>query len=239
MASILEALSRKPFSVVGHRGAAGVKPENTLEGIEYALKIGADVVEVDVRSTKDNVLILLHDETFERLAGIPLRARDLDYSWIKKNIRLNDETIPTLDEALDLVRDNGYMFIEVKEPDVTGRVIELVEKHKLVDRVAIISFYDEALAIAKTQRPDIVVGLIYFKPPGRIFDAKRLKARIVLPYYRIASAKANRTAHKLGLKVVVWTINDGETARDMLNRGVDAIASDYPDLLVRFREEIG
>ncbi len=238
MTSILEALSRRPFSVVGHRGAAGVKPENTLASLEYAVENGADVVEVDVRATKDGKLILLHDESFERLVGLPLKARDLEYKWILENIRIGGERIASLEDALRHIGDKVYMFIEIKEPDITVDAIELVRRYGLINRVAFISFYDEVLSTVKTVEPRIVTGLIYFKPPGRIFDAKRLGARIVLPYYRIASSKANATAHKLGLKVVVWTVNDLEVARQMINRGADAIASDYPDMMARFRDEL-
>ena len=238
MTSILEALSRRPFSVVGHRGAAGVKPENTLSSLRFAMESGADVIEIDVRATKDNVLILLHDESFERLVGIPLKARDLEYKWIKENIRIGGEEIATLEDALRIVGDKAFLFIEIKEPDITTMAIDLVKTYGLVNRVAFISFYDEVLSIVRSIEPRIVTGLIYFKPPGRIFEAKRLGAKIVLPYYRIASAKANAVAHKLGFKVVAWTINDLETAKQMINKGVDAIASDYPDMMVRFRNEL-
>ncbi len=238
MTSILEALSRRPFSVVGHRGAAGVKPENTISSLKFAVDSGADVIEIDVRATKDNVLILLHDESFERLVGIPLKARDLEYRWIKENIRIGGEEIATLEDALRIIGDKANLFIEIKEPDITVDAIDLVKTYGLISRVALISFYDEVLSTVKSAEPRIVTGLIYFKPPGRIFEAKRLGAKIVLPYYRIASSKANAVAHKLGFKVVVWTINDLETAKQMINRGVDAIASDYPDMMVRFRNEL-
>lgn len=67
---ILEKLSIKPFSIVGHRGAAGRLPENTLRAFQFAIEAGADVVECDVRRTKDGKLILLHDKDFKRVAGV-------------------------------------------------------------------------------------------------------------------------------------------------------------------------
>ena len=130
------------------------------------------------------------------------------------------------------------LFIEIKEPETTDRVVELVVKHGMAGDVAIISFYDEALKRVKELRPEITTGLIYFKPPGRIFDAKKLGASIALPRYNIASEKANRLAHRLGLKVVVWTVNDEELAREMVRRGVDGIASDYPDMLIGLRRRL-
>ncbi len=235
---ILEKLSKKPFSIVGHRGAKGVKPENTLASLSYAVEKGVDIVEVDVRRTKDNHLILLHDPDFERLTGKKIKPSDMELSYIKENIKIDGQPVATLDEALELIDGKVGMFIEIKEPETIDDVLERVLLHNALEWTAIISFYDKALIRAKELLPSIKTGLIYFKPPGRIFDAKKLNADFVLPYYRIATAKANYTAHKVGLKVVVWTINDKNTAKEMLKRKADAMATDYPEILVKFREKI-
>ncbi len=235
---IKELLNKKPFGIVGHRGARGVKPENTISAIEYGIKAGADIVEVDVRRTKDGELILLHDPDFKRFTGRPLKPSDLELSFIKENINIDGEPVATLDEALETVNGRAGMFIEIKEPITTDDVLAKVLKHKALDWIAIISFYDNALTMSKQLLPSITTGLIYMKPPGRIFDAKKLEADFVLPYYKIATAKANYTAHKLGLKVVVWTINDEETAKEMLERKADVMATDYPELLVKFRDRL-
>jgi glycerophosphoryl diester phosphodiesterase len=237
--SIVERLDQKPFAVIGHRGAAGRRPENTLSALEYAISVGADIVEVDVRRTRDDKLVVFHDEDFKRLFGINARVREVDYKWIMENIRFsNGETIPLLEDALETVKDRVGLFIEIKEPDTTLAVIRLVEKYGMISDIAIISFYEEALLEAKKYLPRIITGLIYFKPPGRIFDAKRLKASIVLPRYNIATKKANDLAHRLGLKIVVWTVNSVELVYEMLRRGVDGIASDYPDMLIEVRNKI-
>jgi glycerophosphoryl diester phosphodiesterase len=237
MKKIYEALTVKPFSIIGHRGAKGVKPENTIAAIDYAIKKGVDIVEVDIRKTKDNRLILLHDEDFKRLTGRAIKPSQLKLSFIKENINIDGEPVATLEEALEFVNGKTGMFLEIKEPETTEDVLELVVKYKAVEWVAIISFYDDALKITKQILPELKTGLIYLKPPGRIFDAKNLDADFVLPYYKIATEKANYTAHKLGLKVAVWTINDENLAQEMLNRKVDAMATDYPDMLINFRKK--
>ncbi len=237
--SIIERLEQKPFAVIGHRGAAGRRPENTLSAIEYAVSVGVDIVEVDVRKTHDDKLVVFHDEDFKRLFGVDARVRDVDYEWIIENIRFsNGETIPLLRDVLESTRGRAGLFIEVKEPDTTSAIMGLIKEYDMVDDVAIISFYDEALLEAKKYLPRIVTGLIYFRPLGRIFDAKRLKASIVLPRYNIATRKANDLAHRLGLKIVVWTINSVELVYEMFRRGVDGIASDYPEMLVEVRSRI-
>jgi len=237
--SILEKLSVKPFSIIGHRGAAGKAPENTLKGIEEAIDAGVDIVEVDVRSTKDDKLIVLHDKDFKRIAGIEVEAKSVDYDWIAKNVSIEGEKIPTLEDVLELLEERSVgLFIEIKEPETTGKAIELVEKHKCIDRVAIISFHDDALTIARKLSPEIVTGLIYAKPPGRVLDALSLGAKIVLPQYRIATEKSIDFAHKRSLKVVAWTVNEKEEAFRLYKAGIDGIASDVPDEMIDLRREL-
>ncbi len=236
--NIEDALNKKPFGIVGHRGAKGVKPENTISAIKYGIEAGVDIVEVDVRKTKDNVLILLHDPDFKRLAGKEIKPQDVDFSYIRENISIDGEPVATLDEALSTVNGKVGLFIEIKEPETTPDVLELVIKHNAIHWVAIISFYDEALIQTKELLPSVKTGLIYFKPPGRIFEAKKLGADFVVPNWKIATAKANAVAHRLGLKVVAWTINDEETAKKVLERKTDVMATDYPDMLVYFRKKL-
>lgn len=235
---IKQLLTKKPFGIVGHRGARGVKPENTIAAIEYGINASVDIVEVDVRRTKDGKLILLHDPDFKRFTGRAIKPEELELKFIKENITIDGEPVATLDEALETVNGRIGMFIEIKEPITTDDVLAAVLRHKALEWVAIISFYDKALTTAKQLLPSVTTGLIYMKPPGRIFDAKKLEADFVLPYWKIATAKANYTAHKLGLKVVVWTINDEKIAMEMLERKADVMATDYPDLLVELRNKL-
>lgn len=237
--NIIEKLSVKPFSVIGHRGAAGRAPENTLKSIEYAVNVGVDVVEIDVRATRDGVIIVLHDPDFKRVSGLDIAARSVDYKWIKENIRVRGEPIPVLGDVLELVKSSGVgLFIEVKEPDTTSSVLELVEKYNVVNQVAIISFHDEALATVRRLNPEVVTGLIYAQPPGRVLDAVKLGARVILPHYKLATERSISFAHRYELKVVAWTINTRNEALKLVRIGVDGLASDLPDELVKLRNEL-
>ena len=235
---IIEALERKPFAVIGHRGAAGLEPENTIRSIKRALEIGVDIIEVDVRGTRDGRLILLHDEDFSRLANVSYKARELSLSEIRDRIRIMGEKVATLDDALTVIDGVAGLFIEIKEPDTTDVVLDTLNAYGATNWTAIVSFHDEALLRAKKRNPNIITGLIYFKPPGRIFDAKKLQAEIVIPRYNLATEKANKLAHKLGFYVVTWTVNDVSLAEKLVKAGVDGIASDYPDKMVAFREAL-
>ncbi len=233
---ILQRLSIKPFCIVGHRGAKGVKPENTISAIEYGIKSGADIVEVDVRKTKDGKLILLHDKDFKRLTGRALSPSDLDFEFIKENITIDGEPVATLEEAVQIVSKRAGLFIEIKEPETTEQIVKTVKEKNAESWVAFISFYEEALIEVKKIDNSLKTGIIYMRPPGKIIEAKKIGAEIVLPLYKLATEKAVAFAHRLKLKVVSWVINDFETAKIMYERKTDAIASDYPDKAVKWRE---
>ncbi|WP_293448624.1 glycerophosphodiester phosphodiesterase [Persephonella sp.] len=235
---ILQRLSIKPFCIVGHRGAKGVKPENTISAIEYGIKSGADIVEVDVRRTKDGKLILLHDKDFKRLIGKALSPSDLDFEFIRENITIEGEPVATLEEAIERVDKRAGLFIEIKEPETTQQIVKIVKEKNADNWVGFISFYEEALIEVKKIDNNLKTGIIYMRPSGKIIEAKKIGAEIVLPLYRLATEKAIAFAHRLRLKVVSWVINDFETTKIMYERKTDAIASDYPDKAVEWRERL-
>jgi len=240
VSDVISFLSRKPFSIIGHRGAKGLglDYENTLKGISYALNLGVDLVEVDVRLSKDKVPIILHDEDFGRVANVSLKPRDLLYDEIKLKIRIGGtEPVPSLREVLECVNGQSGLFIEIKEPEAVNPVLNVLKEYKYPEWVAIVSFHEEVLEKIAYMKPEIVTGLIYAKPPGKIIEAKKLKAKIVLPHFRLATAKAIAFAHKLKLKVVAWTVNKPEQIIKLAANKVDAIATDYPETALKTREK--
>ena len=229
---ILEKITRKPFAVVAHRGGTEKFPENTIAAITHAVELGVDVVEIDVRPTKDGELILLHDPDFKRVAGVDAKPEDLSMDEIAK-LSIDGQPVATLDEALQAIGGRCGLFVEIKNPATTAEAIEKIQKSGATQWAAIISFWEEAVQVAK--EAGLFAGLVYSVPPGKIKEAKELGADFVLPKYTIATQKANRFAHALGLPVVVWTVNDEAKAKEMIERGVDAIATDYPSQLLELR----
>ncbi len=236
---IKELLQTEPFAVIAHRGGGLEAPENSLKGIRHGMRVGADIVEVDVRRTKDNRLILLHDADFARVCGIEKRPKEMELSQIKEELLIFDkEPVATLEEALDTTDGKKGLFIEIKEPETTEQIVRLIQEREAQYWCAIISFYEEALVQSKKIDPSITTGLVYSRPPGKIVEAKELGADFVLPHYRLATIKANRYAHFLGLLVAAWTLNDRFEMVEAYKRGVDAIASDYPKVLVQLRKKL-
>jgi Glycerophosphoryl diester phosphodiesterase len=215
---LLELLRRRV--VVGHRGYPRRELENTLPSIEAAISHGADVVEVDVQVTADGVPVLSHDETLERTFGVSLNVRTATLAEVKK-VEKGRYKVPTLQEALEVAAGRVGMFIEIKHPEDAPRVVKVIREMGAERWTAVISFHEEALAGV-----DLYKGLVYAKPPGRVADAKKLGCHLVLPHFRLATEKAIAFAHRLGLAVVAWTVNDEATAARLWSAGVDGIATD-------------
>ena len=233
---VVEALKRRPFSVVGHRGAAGQAPENTLRALREAIESGADAAEFDVQVTGDGVPIVFHDEDASRVAGVSLNVRRAVLREVRA-LRVSGEPVPTLAELLEESRGRIPLLLEIKNAADTDVIVGHVERSGMVGDVMLISFHPEALRRARELNPRIPTGLIYYRPPGMIVECKRLGCDAVLPRHNLATEKAVALAHRLGLIVVAWTVNDPARAIALVRRGVDAIATDYPRRIARLREQ--
>ena len=223
---------------IGHRGAGKEIPENTIASFNAALDAGMDAVELDVRRTKDGKLVVFHDEKMKRLTGAGGSIGDYTLSELEKmRVLGSDYSIPTFDEVLDAVGDKAKsILIEIKEVGTEKAVINTVKKHRLAGKVIIVSFHEEALKTLKELDKGIITGLIYASYKSSIYNnpidaAKALGAEYLLPLYRFTHTKNVEDAHKNGLKVIVWTIDNREAAKEFKNKGVDGIATDYPEIL--------
>lgn len=227
---------RGRFFVVAHRGASGYEPENTLRAVRRALEMGVDAVEVDVRLSRDGVPVVIHDETVDRTTDGRGLVGSMSVEELKRLDAGKGERIPLLNEVLEEVKGRCILFVELKEERAAVPALESVEKAGMVDSVLFISFEQGVLATVKRLSPSSHVGLIYAKPSDGILAAKRLGCEFVLPHYRLATEKAVAFAHRVGLLVVAWTVDDPETALELKRRGVDGIASNYPDRILPLRE---
>jgi glycerophosphoryl diester phosphodiesterase len=227
----------KLFVVIGHRGAAGLAPENTIAGVLKAIEVGADAVEIDVQKTVDDVMIVVHDEDLSRVAGTNINVRNVRYKDLE-NIRVSGEKIPTLEEVLTVSIDKIFVFIEIKNRGDEEKTLDVIRSVGASDRVAIISFYEEPLIKIKRYSPNIPVGIIYYQPPGKIIDAKKSGFELVLPRYPLATEKSIEFAHRIGLRMIAWTVNDEKWIRELASRKIDGITTDYPDKAVKIRREL-
>ena len=217
---------------VGHRGARAYAPENTLTSFKMALEIGVDAVELDVRKTRDNQIVVIHDADVKRTTNGEGLVNDLTLKEIKGFSAENGEKIPTLEETLDFLDKKVKVFIELKEVGIEEQVLSIVRKKGLETNVVIVSFLEDALKKVRGLDKDIETGLIYAKHSNPLKAALDLKANYLLALYRFMHSANVEKAHECGLKVVVWTINDLQEVEEYAKKGVDGIASDKPDILM-------
>jgi glycerophosphoryl diester phosphodiesterase len=216
---------------IGHRGARAYEPENTLRSFKKAIELGVDAVELDVRKTRDNQLVVIHDADVKRTTNGKGLVSDLTLAEIKGFVTEKGEQIPTLEEVLDLLDKKVKLLIELKEAGVEGQVLALVRKKRLERNVIITSFLEDALRKVRELDAEVETGLIYATHRNPVKAALELKAQYLVAFYRFMHTANVQKAHENGLKVIVWTVNKPEEVAEYMKKGVDGIASDKPDIL--------
>jgi len=217
------------FLKVGHRGARAYKIENTLKSFKKAIALGVNAVELDVRKSKDGKLIIIHDNSLKRVFGKDIQVNKTTLKELKQ---LTENKIPALEEALHFIdKKVEKILVELKEAGYEKKVLDIIRKEKLHDRVIIVSFHEQALFNVRKADSKIETGLIYAKYKNPIDAALKVNAQYLIPFYRFTHTKNIADAHKNNLKVIVWTINTEQEAKEYRAKGVDGIASDKPDIL--------
>jgi glycerophosphoryl diester phosphodiesterase len=218
---------------IGHRGARAYEPENTLRSFKKALEIGVNAVELDVRKTKDNHLVVIHDADVKRTTDGEGLVSELTLKEVKEFSAEKGEKIPTLKEILAFLDKKVKILIELKDKGVENQVLSLVHENGQQKNVIIVSFSEEALRKVRELDKEVETGLIYVKHKNPLKAALDLKASYLLPLYRFTHTTNVQKAHENGLKVIVWTVNKPEEVAEYTKKGVDGIASDKPDILVQ------
>jgi len=216
---------------IGHRGARAYEPENTLRSFKKALELGVDAVELDVRRTKDDEVVVIHDAEVDRTTDGQGLVSELTLKEIKQLVTEKGEKIPTLEEALEFLDKKVKIIIELKEIGLEEKVLELIWEKGLEKNIIIVSFHEETLRNVRAMDDEIETGLIYVRHKNPIKTALDLRANYLLPLYRFTHTANVQKAHKNGLKVMVWTINKPEEVSEYIKKGVDGITSDRPDIL--------
>jgi len=219
--------------VVGHRGAAGVEPENTLKGFRYALELGVDYTECDVHLTKDNQLIVMHDETVDRTTNGTGAIRALTFAEIRSLDAGEDEVVPTLTEVLEVVKDRAILLIELKGEGVEEQAVETVKEMKMDKRVIFTSFHLDRIRKVKSLDSALKVGAIFGQPPvDASQQALDAGASGIGVHYRNLRRELVEEAHCYGLDVRAWNPDTVPEMQAMINMGVDGVSTNRPDLLI-------
>jgi glycerophosphoryl diester phosphodiesterase len=250
------ALLRSPRPlVIAHRGFSTAAPENTLPAFRLALDAEADLVELDFRQSRDGELVVLHDATLDRTTDAVIRwqqerIRVADRDWAELQtlevapshpLGLSQVRLPRLAEAIEAIRPGAVPLIERKAGPAAD-VVDLLRQRGWINHVVLQAFDWEFLRDVHRLEPGQVLGALGPPPasgPGPRSDADEeltaahldtiqlLGARYV-GWNRRVSRERVQDAHRRGLKVWIYTINDPAEARELLARGVDGVITDNP-----------
>lgn len=217
--------------VIGHRGARALAPENTLEGIRVAGRCGADFVEVDARLSADGSLVVMHDETVDRTTDGTGKVEDMSLAKLRR-LRVDGETVPTLDEAVALAGELGMgIVVEMKEEGLEDLVVREVEGQKAI----VSSFYHASVREIK-ELAEIKTGIILSSLPTKPVElALWADADVIFP--RRVNPNLFKKAHREGIEVYPWLVNDPDQARWMNRLGADGLATDDPCLIREAADE--
>jgi glycerophosphoryl diester phosphodiesterase len=216
---------------IAHRGASFWEPENTLASIKAAVKLGTSHVEVDVRKGGGRLLVF-HDATVNRTTDGRGLLSKLSFQEVKSLYLGVGQQIPTFDEALEAMKGKVNPIVEIKEPGTEGEVLRAVEQAGLLESTVFVSFHHHALLNLKRLSSQASTGIIF---RGELLTAveaaRKAEASWILPDRRHVTAEMVSKAKSEGLKVGVWVVNDKAEAEKLRSLGVDAIASDRPEIL--------
>jgi len=228
-------------TITAHRGDSSAAPENTLAAFSKALENGADIIELDVRQTKDGVIVVMHDESLKRTCGVNKKVGNLTYEELleyhptakykgaDKDLYA-DEKIPTLQEVIDLVGDKAVINIELKPAKTDKKfvqsVVNIIEENDYYDHCFVTSL--NYGSIKKIKMKDSRIKTIYTMAVAmgdfyslEYADGFSIKARYI-------NNDVVKQAHSLGKEVHAWTIDDTETLESMMLMNVDSIITNKP-----------
>ncbi|HET7011335.1 MAG TPA: glycerophosphodiester phosphodiesterase family protein [Anaerolineales bacterium] len=233
--------------VIAHRGASSRAPENTIEAFRLAAELGADAVELDAKLSADGRVFVFHDQTLDRLAGLP--GRPGDRTWVElqrldvgswKSPAYRGARIPLLEEVLEEVGNRLLVNIELTNypspnDDLVERAIEVVKAAGMTARVLFSSFFRSNLKRARALAPDI--ALAHLVGPTRlgaidVLHGPRVESDALNVYQGMVTRWLVRRTQRQGRRVFVYTVNHIARLRAMWALGADGVITDKPDLAI-------
>jgi glycerophosphoryl diester phosphodiesterase len=220
---------------IGHRGAMGYAPENTLASFAKALELGVDGIELDVHLCLSGELVVIHDKWVDRSTNGHGRVSEMTLQELKELDAGKGERIPTLPEVLDFVDRRALIDIELKVEGTGGPVAdvlgEFIASHGWKSEHFLITSFDHhELKRCHELIPSVPFGpLLTAKPLDYAKMAQDMQADGIMPFFELLDENFVQDAHQRGLKVITWTVNRRNDIQKVLEMGVDGIISNFPD----------
>ena len=228
------------MKIIGHRGAYGRAPENTLAGIQKGLELGADMIEIDVVALPSGEVVLMHDDRVDRTTNGHGLTLDLSYEQLRALDAGNGEKIPTLQEVIELIDTRIPLIIEIKNPGsrapCAAPVAKILSNYLAQgwnpDRFLVSSYNHPELLLFKQLLPAVAIGpLLYSVPLDYAACCTPLGASFIAPATDLVTPEFVSDAHKRGVLVYAWVwqpVFEEETIA-LYRMGVDGLYTDFPD----------
>jgi len=232
--------SMAQVSVIAHRGASSLAPENTVAAANKAWALGADAVEVDVHLSRDKRVMVIHDKDTKRTTGESYvvaktgsdTLRALDAGSFKGDA-FSGEKIPFLEEIIETIPEGKFLVVEIKSDEqILPYLKEIVSASGKSDQLVFIAFNLTTIVEARTFFPkNKCYWLSSFKGPAKKNMVKAARAGLtgVDLRYRIIDDKVMEKAGKYKLEVLAWTVDKPEVAKELVELGVTGITTNIPD----------
>jgi glycerophosphoryl diester phosphodiesterase len=208
---------------IAHRGDPVGERENTLGAFASAVRQGADMVEIDLRRTRDGEIVVLHDLTLARLWGLDRKVVDLDLAAVR-DLGQDEVRIPTFHEVLDVVR--VPLMVDFTGGEVVAGALGAARQAGAMDRSLFVTGNVKALRQLRELAPEARIGLTWVEadPPAPAL-LEELEAEYWNPMFRLVTPERVADVHRLGRKVSTWTVDKPRHMSRVIEAGVDAIVS--------------
>jgi len=230
----------KTYLKIAHRGASGYEPENTIRAFKKAIELGADMIELDIHLSKDEHPVVIHNKRVDATTNGSGFVKDLTLQELKHLDAGKGESIPTLQETIDVVKGKCGLYIELKGDNTEKPVVELVRENVMQNSVIIASFDANKVRRVKELAPELKTAvLVGDKDAHWVTIAKEAKAdcihfcweRYPTPH-KLLTDEVMKLAAKNNLKVVIWHEERPEEIQRITKRDIYGICSNLPDLLL-------
>lgn len=221
---------------IGHRGAMGHETQNTVASIKKAMKIGVDMIEIDVFVIKSGEVVVFHDELLDSLTNATGKIEDFTMDELKKVVVNGNHHIPTLEEIIDTIDKKVPLNIELKGKNTAISTHQIVKKYlkkgwKKKDFVISSFLWEELILYRKLDR-SIPIAVLTEEDPIKAIDfGVQIYAFAINPWYKSLNKKNVNYIHKKGFKIYTYTVNEPSDIKKVIELGVDGIFCNFPERL--------
>jgi len=234
--------------IIGHAGGKTTGPENTLKAFKKAIQLKADYIELDLRLSKDNEIVIFHDPDTINITGVPGLVKNKTLKELKTLNVGEGEKMPTFQEVIELANHKIKLLLHIAVAHMEDQVIDLLKENAYIEKTIVSCMIHRYLFKYRGLEPNLkLAALVNLYSEGLakwdirrklIDDAVKNKFYAINPEYHIVDAPFITYAHQRNLKIFPWTVNEETIMRNLINLGVDGIITDDLALLNEVIEEI-